>query len=934
MVRRRRPVQPPASLQEAVQSQPVASPAGGRETTAAPINLPIFDYVAISGTLQGYLEHQQKEKTKRDIQAGERFVAENSPLVADIEEDAAEIKDPGAQKEFLTKTFAKLIEQGIVPPNASPMWQIGYARYAGRDAGDRYRVGLRARLQNMTAARGPDGAILPAPDVEAAMAEEWEKVAGSPSVRNFYGGEEALARKAQADEEFRTAVYNRRSAADQDEYEKGLQREVGSQFEYIIGSNPVVTSETLEGISAYVTQEMYAHNVPNPRELVVQALETSIQKLVQTDPDAAVRAAHAAQELKIGDVRLGDDRSRVGMRVQELVNEANQRAREATVTELQREEGQRRLAIQQAEKDYLPLLLAAKADGKSVRAAAEELRKRYLADDASSGRFGGRGAFVVQALDDAAQAIDSSRQSDRLVLDQFQRLLAVGKLEEARLLVESGLSNGSLTGGDYQTAVTALGERESVSRLVEDNSLYRGYANRYDDLKPKGFAPDVQQKVDERVLDLRERMERDYVALVQKSGKEDRAWLGERWAADQGTIRQLELEFRGSRDEIEAGIRQKLTRYQDAGEDIAQAERQGTLTVNEAQQLREQNIQAGAGRDALLNSNALREAEAALQGRFAVDQGGVETQEGMSALEAARQELRDRYAGAVDDMLANPSIDPRSFRSRADAELRRVSRELGEQLFPSGQAKAGRAVKEGVSVETISERQRVIDQDVAPGGGGQAPGLAVQLSATISDPQAREHLTARHPFFATVAVPEVPGDFYRYAAGWMSGVDPVFGSPVGREDVEMRAMGALRSLEGEQLQPAAKSIATILGSSAPDVLREQFNLALPEDFQSDIRKEIELLENPFTETSPTEGRNREAQLAYLRSLLEPVSVDMKGVVYRPFSTQFFRSPGALDAFQDDPAWPDFLRRVGLDPDEDADVKAFIQYQLRAMEARP
>src|SRR5262245_54737724 len=316
MPRQRRPVE---TLQKAVQLQPIAGPTGGPQTTAAPTELPVFDYAAISGTLQSYLERQQREKNEREVQAGAKYAADNSAVVADIEDDAAKIKDPKEQERFVRDTFQGLIASGVVPPSASPLWQVGYARYAGREAAYRYRDRLRKRLQDMSSARGPDGDLLPAPDVEGAIADAWEQTSNAPSVRNFYGGQEALRIKEQADDEFRTAVYNRRSAADQEEYEKGLQAEVGSQFEYLIQANPVVTSETLAGITEYVTQEMRDHNVPNPKELVVQALETSIQKMVQTDPDTAVRAAHAAQELVIGDVRLGDDRSRVGMRVQQLV---------------------------------------------------------------------------------------------------------------------------------------------------------------------------------------------------------------------------------------------------------------------------------------------------------------------------------------------------------------------------------------------------------------------------------------------------------------------------------------------------------------------------------------------------------------------------------------------------------------------------------------
>lgn len=920
MARRRQPVEP---LQEAVQAQPQARPADFG-TTAAPLSLPVFDFAGISRTLSDFLAEQSEKRAAEKSLEAQRFVQENSALVADIESDASEIKDPAEQDRFLRESFAFLKSKGIIPPMGDPYSQIGYARAAGRLMADTYRDRLRARLDEMSAVRGPDGEPTLAPDVEAAMAEEWGRVSNSPAVRNFYGGREALGQKERADEEFRTTVSARRAEAQQRDYEDLLKREIGGQFDYILRDNPVVTGETLSGITEYVSREVQQHNIPRPRELVMEAIELSIQRQAAVDPEEAVRMVHAAQDLVVGDVRLGDDRSGVGLRLEELTRRVRDRANEASLDELRREQSQRQLAVQQAEKEYIPLLVRAKQEGQSVRALAKQLGDRYLAEDAATGRFGGRAAFVVDALNDYANAQDGARQSDQQVLDSFHRLLAEGETGAAETLLRA--SQTSLTGEDYLESLNVLSARRDVSRLVEDNSVFRTVANRYAELKPTGFTPDVQQRVDDQAQELRVRMERDYVALVQQKGQVDRAWLEERWAADQKELRRIEQEVRGDRDAAEIEVRRRMARHLDAADLIDQGERAGAFTVTEAQDLREQNVKAAEGREALLNSRPLQEATQSLARRLADEDPAV--------FEAGLRELRDRYAVAVDEILGNDAVDPRSFGPRADAELRRVQRELEDQLFPSvegtaagrqvqtGAGKAERQIAAGKSAEEVRESQAVLDADLK---------AADQLTAVTVDPITREQLTDRHPYFDAVRHPAISPDFYRYAAAWMSGADPVFGSPVQRSDVESRARSAIGLAPEEQRSEVAGAVVDVIGIDATAVLAERLELAVPDDEAAFLRREIEARERFGGILA---GGVRAASLPAFRARLEPVSVDLTGKVYRPFTTPFFRSLEAMEAFSDDPAWPDFLRRVGIDPEDISELRAFEDAQAAAIQRTP
>src|SRR6185503_19782910 len=91
MARPRRPVQ---TLQEAVQVQPSANPTGGSGVTAAPLDLPIYDFAPLSRTITGFLADKAQKDAEKDAQAGERWALDHPALVQDMEGVLAQIKDP------------------------------------------------------------------------------------------------------------------------------------------------------------------------------------------------------------------------------------------------------------------------------------------------------------------------------------------------------------------------------------------------------------------------------------------------------------------------------------------------------------------------------------------------------------------------------------------------------------------------------------------------------------------------------------------------------------------------------------------------------------------------------------------------------------------------------------------------------------------------
>lgn len=929
MARPRRTV---PTLQEAIQVQPQASVAVGQVPTAARPDIPIYDFAPISESISGYLAKQARDDAEKKIQAGERWAVENPALVADIERDMASIKDAKERALKTKEAFAFLQRNGQIVAPADPFWQVGYSRAAGRQLGAEYRSRLQARLNEVSNIRDPNGSVTEAPDLERIMSEEWERMGQAPAVQNFYGGKEALAAKAQADEEFRAAAAQRRAAKQEVDYQDMLTREIGGRFDQLIAANPVVTSETLQPITDYLTEEVRGHNVMNPRELTMQALELSIQRLQAVDADEAVRAVHAAQDLVVGDVRLGDDRGEVGLRLQELTQRVRENAKNADLRAIQETNAKRALAVQKGEAEYLPMLLQAKQEGHSVQDIARRLSAEYLTD--ADNKFDGNGAFVAQALQDTARQIDATRDSDGQVLDQFNLLIADGNLNAAEALARSAMLTGSLTGKDYGEAIGALNSRRGVSKFVEESGTYQAVKQRYAQSKPTGFAPDVQQRIDDDAIARERRLERDFVAFVRttegKPNREDlhRQWLAEREAADEAEIQKFGLETRAKGESAIRDIRQKLARYQDAGDLINTAELEGTLSIAEAQKYRELRDQAVANRESFFTTPAYRDAQSILDAEFDRLEAGEPSPETLAARRTAQDEFRDRFSVALDAMLADPASTPATYEARARSEARRVARELHGELFPSPEGKATEVgIKAGKGAAAAVDQARLLTENLTK---------AREFEAAIASPGARERMTgAMFKQVPELAEPverlggtwnQNKNSFYDYAAAWMSGRDPILGTPVLRSDVEDYAFEILRA---DPSPEAAASVLSVIGVSPQDVLRGSVTLEPKSAGEIDAQIEratsmMALVRGPGLPFTPE-------RIQSLRDLRKPVTVSLEVLALEPYTTPFFRSEETMKLFRADPAYPDFLRKLSIDPDDEESVTEWEIHQLNAIQ---
>lgn len=928
MARPRRQV---PTLQEALQSQPAAGPAGGDGVTAAPLHLPIYDFAPISRTVSGFLADKARRDGEKAAQEGERFVLENPALVSDLETDMAKISDPKERAAKLQEAFAFLQRSGKIVPAGDPYWQVGYAQAAGRMLAGSYRDRLAARLQEVSTVRGDDGQATVAPDLDAILSEEWERVANSPAVQNFYGGQAALGVKAQVDEEFRSRASLARAEAQEKDYTDMLAREIGGRFDAILAAEPVVTTESLQSITDFIGEEVRGRNVMDPRGLTMKALELSIGRLAAVDGDEAVRAVHAAQDLVVGGVRLGDDRGPVGLRLQELTQRVRETARAKALDELQQEETKRRLAVQQGESEYVDVLVRAKAEGQNPTEVARKLADKYLADPTA---FGGRGAFVAESVMDFARKMDAASASDGKVLQDFNIMVADGQLGAAEALMRSALETGGLTGEDYARASATLRQRQEVSPFVEQDGMYQAVRGRYRETKPSGFTPEVQQALDDRTLDLERRLERDFSAFVRttagKPNREElhREWLATRESADLNTLREIGTETRAKRDQAVVKIRQSMVRYQDAGPDIDQAERDGALTQLEAQGLREQNAEAVVGRGRFFQSDAYRQAEADIDAQFDLAVGAQPTSaDDIVARASAHEALRDAYDLELGKTLADPSVSPATFDAAARTTLRRVRDELGDRLFPSNRTTIKTDLGEGASAAEAVEGAKAKDADLA---------AAEAWQAEFSDPDARERFSSRSEFIQRH--PKVPERVYEDAAKWMSGLDPFLGFRTTRAMVEESAQAAISDIVNDpalpdaQKQAAVGNVLELIGGVTPGDVIQGRVLVGPTEIQRDrARKNLAALET-MTSYSLGGALSRAGEIARNRSIAEgpAQAVPMEGYKWRPYTTPFFRSREAFSAYQHDPAYADFLRKIGVDPDDDRQVRAWRKAQLGAI----
>jgi hypothetical protein len=160
----------------------------------------------------------------------------------------------------------------------------------------------------------------------------------------------------------------------------------------------------------------------------------------------------------------------------------------------------------------------------------------------------------------------------------------------------------------------------------------------------------------------------------------------------------------------------------------------------------------------------------------------------------------------------------------------------------------------------------------------------------------------------------------------MSGRDPVFGDPVRREDVEQYGRLVIQDNPGDA--EVAGAILNVIGLSPQDVLRGSATIPGRDDAAtlSAIRAVESAKAAGLTRFGPG-GESPDEALRRLRSLTEPVTVALEGVKINPYTAPLFRNEAEFEAFRKDVAYPDLLRKLGVDPASEEDVATWEGAQL-------
>lgn len=932
--RRRQPVDPTAATADL---RPTASPVDTffrPNTSGRKGEELLVDLAPLSRMVQGYLMEKEKKEAREQALAGAKWATENPQLVAQLEGEAAKIKDQKARSEKLKSEFARLQREGQIPASADPYFQIGYAKSAARIMVGHYRDRLVARMNDVSATTDPQTGLPAAPaDPEQIMADEWATVADSPALQNFYGGQVGVGMKAQIDEEFRAKAAERRGQKIETDYRNNTAQAIGQEFDRILAGNTVVDSATLQSITDMVATEARDHNLQEPRELVLQALKVSFARAFEDDPQEAIRAIHAAEDLVIENTRLGDDRSGVGEELAMLKRRYRDMASESATSDVRRKAAERQAAIQKGEDLYVGALLKAKREGKSIPLAVAEFEAQFLKSDEVADTFGGNAEFVIDEMHTYARNLDQARESDQSVVQRLNILIADGELDSAEALVRAAMKSGQLTGEAYDSALTALSQRRDVTPFMEGNELYRAAKAEYGSAKAEGFAPEVQEALDAEVTTMQRALETDFAQYVRsttgQANREElhRVWLQTRKAADVTKIRERNAEIRKGQDTALVDIQDRFQRFDGAGAQIDAALKAGTITAQQASELRVQSAQAVAGRDQFYSLPEYQQAHNAIDAQFdAKLQGQPPTVQDNALRQAAHQTLRDRYDLALDGFLQDRAVPPTQFRARARESIGQVREALGTQLFPEARAKTvQKKVAAGEGADEITAALAELDED---------RDASYALAGLVADPAARESMTAAifgdpHPL--------IPTELYDVSAAWMSGRDPFLGRRMGRGDVEFVAYNAARRVaDSAKANPADAKAATASllaasGVNALDILQGMVTFELPESDKAATLAKIENIEAGLRAGIWARPDDIRQEIQVLRQRLDPVVLSLDGVPIRPFTTPMFRSREALTALEADPAWGDLLTRLGLDPDDQKQVDDFVSAQLDAID---
>jgi len=919
------PRQQVGDLRRPAELAPVAAPVDTyyRPNLAGPELQALVDFSPLSESLRGLQQEMAAGERERKIEKGIQFATNNPDLVKEVNEAQLAAKTPEEARKSTQAAFQKLIAEGKLDEAASPLFQIGFSQASARTVMGAYRDAVFARMAEATTiVDGENGLPAEPADPQAIMAEEFEKLAGNVALRNHYGAQTAAELRQQIDDEFTGKVAAERTSAVRERHRTLLRNDMTQR----IGAwtnLAQVTDEDRAQLTEFISKEVHAKNVSDPRGLALEAFEAAFaqaaDKRAGGDAETAIRLIEDAEELQIGGVKLGEDAS-ASLRLKELKRQYERQKDQDEDEEYRGRDRKKQAAIDKAQRELLPVLLEEHEKGGSVERAYDLLREK-IAGDTEFGEYGG---VAAEWLRDYKNTLQNTKSSDRSVTDAVDVMLARRDTKGARAMLDAALYDDAtaISGRDYATYLEKIREAEDIAPEMEQTTIYQDYRSRIaQGRRLQGFPAEVQAKHDEFYDSLVQQFDEEVEEVVRATRGQPnanaarRAFVRERGQKVMEAMRLRETEIRAKQTQFDSELA-KLNRQRLPADDLIAAY-QGDLTAEQVAAARAMNDEAQSRKDLFEAPESRRVLDSIDR---AVANSGLE---GFDA-DSLRSLLTDKFYTAANNRLDEvlPNTPPAQLPHRWRGILSELDKEMQSAAGSEIKDAAKRVSKGEEPLKAIEgQQERNLDRD-------NSDAFAKAL-------RSGQGVTKNSTFLPRN--PHVSPSFYEMYADHVSGHWTLsrFGKVPRDEVVNKAAIETGRILSDANLSPkeqgeAVAAMYSMVGMKPEFLLADEITVERPASVREKAERELKWYQNAIELGGLSSSYHKEA--ARLRELITPKKVPIKGVKFNPYTTPVFESETQLNFMaQREPAkWKAILARIGIDAENPDQEREFVKHQLDAI----
>lgn len=638
---------------------------------------------------------------------------------------AAAFADPIRRRDVLERRFGKLVRDGEIREAESPFFQMGFFEASAQSMVDRYRTAVLAEVPKLAQVADAEGNVVSPGNLEFRSQEIWTSLAENNEVTlaNFFGERRAQLLRGEVDRELQNAFH----AQVAQNTEQAHHRQKGSQLttqmmELAAVTEPVQLADHLQGLSDYVTNEIWSANFADPWGVVVDSALAATNVIAAQDPERAAALLDQLKMMRVGTTALGQ--ARTDLRNKIALHETSLDAQIRTQISHQDSVGRAQVneAVRRERDVYGKELHRAKLEGgvTALREVYDDHVRRLLDDPTRTASGVGYGDEV---LDDLTALYERLREPDPLVQDSTLRELT-SMMREPDAAVDEALET-ALTQG-----LVSFPQYDQLRQRWQQVKSYRDFTFGFDPYQqelrfmsegynPADFSPsarlELMRERQGNIRQFQEAYEAELEAVVREVGLDDRegvrnrmqSWIrsdGSRFAKRSTDLgEQLRKRGAENRDRILSGI----SAGGDMSNEIEEAFRRGDLT---AQQKFSLLAQQHANLNEIQNTQDAVASVLDEVSRRLFDQAPVSfdgppqlTAAQLQTLENLREDVAQAYQGAyVEEREGKNPID---FARAWDRRQRQLRRQFLEQVETPAQRRQRRFSEQGVEDEAERERR-------------------------------------------------------------------------------------------------------------------------------------------------------------------------------------------------------------------------------------